>query len=133
MVVEVNNHGLTTLTILKQLMYPSLYFRPSKFETVGTAYSDKIGWRTTTMTRPLLIDDYIQALRDGDLLIHSKQTLDEMTTFIYDNSNNAIAQDGFHDDCIFGAALAAQGFKVMFHGKLEQLDYKKILPNNFSY
>jgi hypothetical protein len=133
MVVEVNNHGLTTLTILKQLMYPSIYFRPSKFETMGMNYSDKMGWRTTTLTRPLLLDDYIQSLRDGDLLIHSKYILDEMTTFIYDNSNNAIAQEGFHDDCIFGAALAAQGFKVMFHGKLEQLDYKKELPSNFSY
>lgn len=133
MVVEVNNHGLTTLTILKQLMYPCLYFRPSKFETMGMNYSDKMGWRTTTLTRPLLIDDFIQALRDGDLLIHSKYILDEMTTFIYDNSNNAIAQEGFHDDCIFGAALATQGFKVMYHGKLEQLDYKKILPGNFSY
>jgi hypothetical protein len=41
MVVEVNNHGLTTLTVLKQLMYPTLYFRMAQFETIGTRYSDR--------------------------------------------------------------------------------------------
>lgn len=121
MTVEINNHGLTTVTILKQLIYPAMYFRPSKFEVVGAPWSDKLGWKTTKMTRLLMIDDLGQALREMDLIIHSKELLDEMTVFVYDRNNNMGAQDGFHDDCIFAAAIANQGFKVLSTAPQNQL------------
>ena len=113
MTVEVNNHGLTTITILKQLLYPAMYFRPSKFEVVGAPWSDKLGWKTTKMTRTLMIDDLNQATREFDLKIHSKELIDEMTVFIYDRNNNMGASEGFHDDCVFATAIAFQGFKVL--------------------
>jgi len=113
MAVEINNHGLTTVTILKQLLYPSMYFRPSKFETVASPWSDKLGWKTTLMTRNIMIDDIVQAIRDKDLLIHSKVLLDEMTVFVYDKNNRSGAMDGFHDDGVFALAIAFQAFKVM--------------------
>jgi hypothetical protein len=133
MVVEVNNHGLTTLTILKQLMYPTLYFRQTQFETMGTSYSDRLGWKTTKLTRPLMIDDLSQAVRDELLILHSKETLDEMSTFIYDKSNNMVPAGTAHDDCIFSAAIGYQGFKVMYDKELSQLNYANHLPENFSY
>jgi len=133
MVVEVNNHGLTTLTILKQLLYPTLYFRQAKFESLGMTSSDKMGWKTTKMTRPLLIDDFAQACRDGELLIHSKELVDEMSVFIYDDNGNMTPQSGFHDDCIFSAAIGLQGFKIMYHEKLTQLNYEQHLPESFAY
>ena len=132
-VVEVNNHGLTVLTILKQKMYPSLYFRQSQYETIGTTFSDRLGWRTTKLTRPLLIDDLAQVLRDGDLIIHSKELINEMTTFIYDKFNNAIAQQGSHDDVIFAAGIGFQGFKILYTGKLNQIDYSQHLPSTYNY
>ncbi|MCK5616270.1 hypothetical protein KAR91_81160 [Candidatus Pacearchaeota archaeon] len=122
MVVEVNNHGLTTITVLKQLVYPSLYFRPIKFEHISSQISDKIGWQTNRKTRPILIDDFAQSVRDNELIIHSEELLNEMTVFIYDNANNMIAQEGFHDDCIFAAAICIQGFKVLYDKKLDQID-----------
>jgi len=121
MVVEVNNHGLTTITILKQLLYPSMYFRPSKFEVVGSPYSEKLGWKTTVMTRNIMIDDLVQATRDGDLLLHSKEIIDEMTVFVYDKNNRSGGMDGFNDDCIFATAIAMQGFKVMYDKRPSQL------------
>lgn len=133
MVVEVNNHGLTTLTILKQLMYPQLYFRPSKFDTIATAWSDRLGWKTTRVTRPLMIDDLNQGLREGSITPRSKYLVDEMQTFIYDRGNNMTAQEGFHDDAIFATAIAFQGFKVIWDQPLDQLDYWKHMPNNSSY
>jgi len=133
MVIEVNNHGLTTLTILKQLIYPSIYFRPQRFEAVSMGWSDKMGWKTTKVTRPLLIDDFAQAIRDKILIIHSKELVDEMTTFIYDKNNNMTAAEGFHDDTIFAAGIGFQGFKVLHDKPLTQLDYTKHLPSNFSY
>ena len=133
MVVEVNNHGLTTLTVLKQLIYPSLYFRPTKLETIGTSYSDKLGWKTTKVTRPLLIDDFAQAIREGSLKIHSKELLDEMSVFVYNDNGNMVPQEGFHDDCIFAGGVGLQGFKVIFPGKLTQVKYSEHLPVTFAY
>ena len=132
-VVEVNNHGLTTLTVLKQLAYPSLYYRPTNFETVGVSYTDKLGWRTTKLTRPLLIDDLAQALRDKVLTIHSKEILDEMVTFVYDINNNMVAQDGYHDDGIFASGIGYQGFKVLYDKPLTQLNEEDHLPTSYSY
>jgi hypothetical protein len=133
MVVEINNHGLTTVTILKQKLYPSLYFRPAKFETLGQPYSDKLGWKTTKVTRPLLIDDFAQAIREGALKIHSKELLDEMSVFIYNDNGNMVPQEGFHDDCIFAAGIGFQGFKVLYDKPLNQLNYKEHLPIKFAY
>jgi hypothetical protein len=133
MVVEINNHGLTTVTALRNLKYPQMYFRPVKFDQMGTNYSDRIGWKTTKVTRPLMIDDLREALQEGALKIHSQYTLDEMLTFVFDDGGNMVSQSSFHDDCIFSAAIGFQGFKIMYSGELTQIDYEKHLPASSSY
>ena len=133
MVVEINNHGLTTMTILKQKIYPNLYFRPSKFETLSMGVTDRLGWRTTQVTRPLLIDEEAKAMRNGDITIHSKKTLDEMSVFIYNDNGDMVPSPGFGDDTIFSVGIALQGFKGVFIGKLTQIDEASHLPKSFSY
>jgi hypothetical protein len=133
MVVEVNNHGLTTLTVLKQKIYPSIYFRPRKFETLDTGAGDRMGWRTTKVTRFLLRDDLATTLREVSVTIHSKNTIDEMFTFVYNDDGEMVTMSGFHDDAIFSIAIALQGFKIMYSGELTQLDERSYLPQNFSY
>lgn len=133
MVVEINNHGLTTVTCLKKLFYPSMYFRPAHFEKIASPWSEKLGWKTTKLTRPLLIDDFAQAVRDDVLIIHSKEILDEMSVFIYDKNNNMVPQQGFHDDCIFAGGIGFQGFKVLYDKPLTQIDYTQHLPISGGY
>lgn len=133
MVVEANNHGLTVITLLKQLIYPSMYFRPTKLESLGSSSTDKMGWKTTSMTRPLLIDDFVKSIREEAVIIHSKELLDEMSVFVYDDAGNMVPQSGFHDDCIFAAGIGLQGFKIMYDKPLDQLDYRGFLPANFTY
>lgn len=127
LVVEVNNNGLVTLTELRNSMYPSLYYRPAKFDAIATGYTDKLGWRTTRVTRSLLIQDLNAAMRDGEILIHSKDILDEMIVFVYDSNNDMVPQPGFHDDTIFSTGIANQGFKVVFDtSKLGQIENKHL-------
>ena len=134
LIAEVNGSGLTTLTVLRNLLYPSLYFRPSKFESITNgAISDKIGWRTTPLSRPLMLDDMRKALREGDVLIHSKEIFQEMSTFIYDDSNSMRAQKGSHDDALIALSIGIQGFKAATADKMTQLDTDRILPQNFFY
>ena len=134
MVVEINNHGLSTVTTLRNKMYPQLYFRPVvKMDVMGTKFSDRLGWKTTRITKPLMIDDLNQALNEKSFKIHTEKTVDEMLTYVYNDNGEAGAQSSFHDDCIMATATCLQGFKVMFQGKLEQLDETKHMPENFSY
>lgn len=133
MVVEINNHGLTTVIALKNAMYPNLYFRPAKFDTMGTQWTDRLGWKTTRVTRPLMIDDLNEGLREKSIILHSRETIDEMLTFIFDSGNNMVSMSGFHDDCIFSAAIAFQGFKILYDKPLEQMNYEEHLPISTSY
>lgn len=134
MVVEINNHGLTTVTRLKQLLYPNFYFRPAKMDTPGEPISEKLGWKTTQVTRPFMIDDLNKSMRDGVLTFHSKEILDEMLTFIYNENNEMVPQSKkYHDDCIFATGIAFQGFKVLWDKPLEQINYQDHLPMNFAY
>jgi hypothetical protein len=128
MVIEINNHGLTVVTELKKRIYPTMYFRPSKFETIASPWSDRLGWRTTKVTRPLMIDDFGQALREDAITLHSEETLDEMLGFIFNKNNDMQPGDGGHDDCIFSVAICYQGFKVLWDRPLTQLDYSNHLP-----
>ena len=130
-VVEINNHGLTTVTAMRNQMYPQMYFRPAKFDQMGTSYTDRIGWKTTRVTKPLMIDDLHEGLREGSLKLHSLETMDEMLTYVYNDANEMNAQKGFHDDLIMGSATAFQGFKVSFAGKLDQLGDEHLPPSGF--
>jgi hypothetical protein len=133
MVVESNNHGLTTITALKKLLYPHLYFRPAKFDTISSQWGERLGWKTTKITRTLLIDDLSEAVRNEELVVHSKETISEMTTMIFDNFGNMVPQGGFHDDCVFATGIGLQGFKVLYDKPLEQISYEDYLPKNHSY
>ena len=132
-VPEINNHGLTTVTILKQRLYPSIYFRPTKFDSLGSSTSDKLGWLTNKKTKPIMIDDLAQGMRDHELTFHSRYFIDELTVFVYDDAGNMTPQEGFHDDCIMASAMAFQGFKILYDKKLDQLDSSIYLPTSFAY
>lgn len=133
MTVEINNHGLTTMLVLKQKVYPNFYFRLARYETPGMPSSDKMGWKTTNVTRPLLIDDLAQSMRENALLIHSKEILDEMMVMVYDDNGNIVCMEGFHDDCVFATGVGFQGFKMVFDRKMSQLNYEDYLPKTFAY
>ena len=128
MVVEAEAHGNVVLNILKQSLYPSLYFRPSRFDTIGNPWSDRMGWKTTRVTRPILIDEFEQATREDTIHLHSKETVDEMTTFVYNDSNNMVSLDSYNDDTVFATAIALQGFKVISDKPMTQLNYLNYLP-----
>ncbi len=133
MVVESEAHGNVVINILKQLLYPCMYYRPARFETIATQQSEKLGWKTTKLTRPILIDEYEQAVREKSLTIHSKELVDEMTVFIFNDANDMQPIDGYHDDCIFSAAISFQGFKMLSTKIPTQLDYERHMPKVGGY
>jgi len=98
--VERNNHGHAVLLSLSELEhYPNLFYHDE--------HDEKLGWNTTGLTRHTLIDHFIEAVDNQILKIRSKELLGECLTLV-DNKGKIEAQEGEHDDCVMGTAVAIQ-------------------------
>jgi len=113
--VERNNHGLTTLTVLRQghpiqtevKPYPRLYFE----ETVDFATNrptKHFGWHTNLKTRPLAIDDLARLIRERLIGLASRETIEECLSFVIDDKGKPRAVEGQHDDRVMALAIAVQ-------------------------
>lgn len=128
-VVEDNNHGLVTINELKKV-YTNLYYRKVKDE-VTDEWTEKVGWRTTNRTKPLLIGNLDKQLRAG-LTITAKPILDELMTYVIDDDGTTNASEGAHDDLVIGTALAVQGYLESEHYSLpEKPKVKDNTPQSF--
>ena len=64
------------------------------------------GFRTTSVTRPVIIAELVKIVRESVDLISDKLTLEEMLTFIKNEKGRAEAQAGSHDDLVMALAIA---------------------------
>lgn len=103
--VESNNHGLTTLTVLRQLGYPRL-FRKRSLNKVSDRVTQEYGWKTTRTSKPLMIDDLATALKNDELVLRDKHTVAELRTFVR-NERGSMSGSPF-DDRVMALALANQ-------------------------
>jgi len=103
--VESNNHGLTTITVLRQLGYPRL-FRQRSLNRTTNKVSQEFGWRTTRTSKPLMIDDLGMALRNGELTIYDRHTIAELRTFVRNDRGSMSGSP--YDDRVIALALANQ-------------------------
>lgn len=110
LLVESNNHGLTTLTALKRNGYFPLY-RQRRLGSRNQAQTEALGWRTTVSSKPLAIDELNKGLRDGGVKIHDKKTVAELRTFVRDERGKMHGSP--HDDRVMSLAIAAQGLKYV--------------------
>ena len=71
--------------------------------------SDKLGWDTTTATRPQMLGHFKEAIDARLIRIYDKATLDEMYSFIRVQHSNAVkaeAEKNAHDDLVMAAGIA---------------------------
>ena len=84
---------------LELLGYTTQYQRESE-DTFTGKLKKSYGFVTNKKTRPLLIADLVELVRESVHKINSKYTLDEMLTFVRSEKGKPEAQQGKHDDCI---------------------------------
>jgi len=101
-------NGSVVLNYLKDNTYPSIYQRQKGTESDNTTDSDLLGWRTTVVTRPYLVNNMIGVMRDGDVIFGFKEIINEMRTFVYDKNGKPGHMSGRHDDLLFGCMIAIQ-------------------------
>jgi hypothetical protein len=106
--VERNNHGLTTLTSMLHAGYPNMYIQHDVEHRSGQKQTKKLGWLTTSKSKPKIIDRLAADLRDGTHGICSKELIDEMKRYQIGDNGSYNAQDGYHDDRVMARAIAGE-------------------------
>jgi len=105
-IVENNSHGILTATRLgKDYSYPNFYTTVEK-DKVTDRETTRLGFSTTTKTKPLIIDELRAAMREGEIELNDKVTIREMLTYIVTETGAMQAEQGCFDDCVMSLALA---------------------------
>jgi hypothetical protein len=109
MAVERNNHGHAVLLELEEhLKYPNLYHRSKGFDSTGKENKDiKAGWVTDKITRPIMVNAFIDAVTNGQLKLNDPYILNECLTLV-NNEGKIEAAIGKHDDSIIASSIALQ-------------------------
>jgi hypothetical protein len=107
--VEVNNHGLTTVTKLRDMNYPSLYAR-RVLDDRGSDSKEtkKVGWETTSKSKYKIIDLLAAELREKTHGLSCAETVREMMTYIVNEKGGYEAQLGCYDDRVMSRAIAGE-------------------------
>jgi hypothetical protein len=109
--VESNNHGLTTLKGLQRIGYKNIY-RQRKMNSANPKISETLGWRTTSVSKPLAIDELNAAVRDEALSLYDGNTIGELRTFV--REANGKMHGSPHDDRVMSLAITNQMLKYVW-------------------
>lgn len=90
---------------LQRLGYNKQYVR-EQLDSYTGKMDKKFGFRTTTITRPTIISNLIQVVREHTETINDKDTLEELLTIIRNEKGRIEAPEGGHDDQMMGLAIA---------------------------
>lgn len=124
--VEANNHGLTTLKAIQRLEYWNIFYQKT-YDKINDVLTTKMGWTTSTRTKPLMIDKLAEFVREIYLGIPWDVLISEMTTYIIEDNGSTNAQTGCYDDTVMATAILLQ---VLLEGKGE--NYTPETPHDYS-
>ena len=122
--VENNNHGLTTLKAIQRYGYKNIY-RQRRLAHARPVPTDVLGWRTTSSSKPLMIDELSAAMRNEDLDVCCEYTIGELRTFV--RKENGRMQGSPHDDRVISLAIANQMLKFVW---LPEYSVGETIPRN---
>lgn len=115
---ESNNHGLSTITAMRSMSYPKIYRERKSLRAQGGGQpTGKFGWATTKVTKPLMIDELAEAIREGVLAIPDESSVMELKTYVRDNRGKLSGSP--FDDRVISLAIANQMRKYAFNAEYE--------------
>lgn len=110
-VVESNNHGVVTLSQMRDTKYPRyLIHATGDGEFKEEPGLLRMGFRTTARSKPLMIGNLKRCLSVDGWTVHSPTLYDELSTFIEDPDTGKLrAADNCLDDRVMASACALMG------------------------
>ena len=121
-----NNFSTYPTNKLAELNYPKLYVR-EKEDTSIDKYEMSYGFKTTVITRPLILAQLQEIVANEIDKINDVDTLNEMLVFIKNKVGRPEAEQGYHDDLVMGLAITyyirtQQSMKVQNNVEKEHKD-----------
>jgi hypothetical protein len=110
--VESNNHGLVTNKALARLWYTPLYRQRSVTKATNGKQTETLGWRTSTITKPLAIGELNAVLRNGELHLFDEETQIELRSYIREGDGKMHGSP--FDDRVMSLAIANQMLKFVW-------------------
>ena len=106
--VENNNHGLTTVKALHRIKYHPIYMQrsPRYKRSIPT---DILGWRTSSISKPIMVDELNANLRDKSVVLWDVETIAELRTYIRNDAGKMVGSP--FDDRTISLAIANQMLK----------------------
>lgn len=119
---ERNNHGLLTVTRLRDANYPALFTEETE-GTLDPTDSINIGLYVTEKTKPLIINKLRAYFRDKEITVNHPDTLREMQTFVLTEGGRMEADSGAHDDQVMALAHACHILEKSYEPVVVTDDY----------
>jgi phage terminase large subunit-like protein len=121
--IEANSFGIAALDKVKR-SYSRLYFE-HRTDKRTDQRTKRVGWWTTSKSKAFLVADLGKAIREQEMKIPDKQTIEELTTYVRGESGDCNAEIGCHDDRVVALGIAIQCRKRHFNwGKTHGIEHK---------
>lgn len=118
------NFNAGVVAYVERMGYKKIYLRET-YDQITKETKQSYGFRTTSITRPLILDRLIPIVRENIELINDRETIIEMQTFCLNASGKKYeAIKGKHDDHVMALAIAYESYSSMQH------PHHIVYPNN---
>ena len=118
------NFNAGVVAYVERMGYRKIYLRET-YDQISKETKQSYGFRTTSITRPLILDRLIPLVRENIELINDRETIIEMQTFCLNASGKKYeAIKGKHDDHVMALAIAYESYSSIQH------PHHIVYPNN---
>ena len=121
--LEINYSRQPMRVLQKKYNYPNLYVR-ERLDGVSDKPMLDYGFETTSRTKPIIIGELVEFMRNNSWAEVDVPTLKEMTTFVKKDNGKLEALDGCHDDLVMALAIAH------FISKKQTNNWITVIPND---
>ena len=112
---------------LEELGYPNFYVR-EVVDRFDKSVTRQFGFNTNKKTKPLILANLVELVRDHTDIFNDEKTLREMLTFVKKDGGKQEAEEGYHDDKVMSIAIAHQAVsQVIFP------EEPIIMPSRYSF
>jgi hypothetical protein len=104
MAIENDKFGFAANQKLKTI-YKKIYVQRS-VDKLTQKVSEKYGWDTNATTRPMMLSQMQQEIREKSLIIQDERIIKECLVFIVGENGKVEAQEGCNDDFVIACAIS---------------------------
>ena len=131
--IEINYSRQPTRILQSKYTYPNMYLR-ERLDGISDKTVLDYGFETTRHTKPVIIGELVELMRNNPESEVDVETLKEMTTFVRKDNGKMEALDGCHDDLVMAKAIAHFIAKKQSQTWIEvRDDATEFLNDNFNY